>query len=449
MDNTTLNPAPYRINIVPTLISKEAEFPVQHIFTRSLDGLSFANESARIKRHIEIYETSAEWYNNNHIKILSDLLQSKSIIFPYVEPVTYRIMRQLLKTEYHIEHTIDRIDWYEDITEYIEYNIRSFGHPEVGLHIYHKGILEYLQSAPLLNWKRHKLIQYLDYFQKCKDRWYAKCKDVELIVEAYNRYVDFFPDLDILKEIKQALLSQHPTYAFLKPASIKRNRYMLLYDSNTIMSLECEYYPREEMIEKLCEMTDNLLRSWDAKLEMKDATKSEMKQQQEQFEDIAYQTEKKNLRKAKLEGENEYRAIIEKWLNVELKYLKVLEKRVKGKPVYREEYTFLQLFLNDEKKIEFFFDLLLDDKIVEKLETDGKTKYSWLYIPNRSLRACFEVLKEEGHVIVFDKNKKYLFLVLQEYIIPNGTRENFSSNNKSDRFDRCMDMFRDLFKGKL
>jgi hypothetical protein len=44
-----------------------------------------------------------------------------------------KIVRQLSYTEHQITHRFEIQDWYKDITDYIEYNVLSFGQPNVGL----------------------------------------------------------------------------------------------------------------------------------------------------------------------------------------------------------------------------------------------------------------------------------------------------------------------------
>jgi len=71
----------------------------------------------------------------------------------------YEILDKIAFTEYHISERINIEDWYNDITNYLEYTIESFGQPAVGLNPYMTWIVHSIQNcSEIPNVKQEKLI---------------------------------------------------------------------------------------------------------------------------------------------------------------------------------------------------------------------------------------------------------------------------------------------------
>ncbi len=62
-----------------------------------------------------------------------------------------KIIKQCAYTQHHIFDKINTDDWWADITEYIEYNNFSFGHPNIGLEHYLNYTLDSLENKVWLS----------------------------------------------------------------------------------------------------------------------------------------------------------------------------------------------------------------------------------------------------------------------------------------------------------
>src|SRR5690606_12394201 len=99
-------------------------------------------------------------------------------------------------SEYHIEKQIHQVDWYDDITDYIEFNIQSFGIPDFGKDQY-LGMLKHVLNDS--GWKKangisddkaNELLIFIDentnIFKKKKNR---EPTDLGALFETYEKWL--------------------------------------------------------------------------------------------------------------------------------------------------------------------------------------------------------------------------------------------------------------------
>lgn len=106
--------------------------------------------------------------------------------------IAEKIVKQLSYTEHHISEKIKTTDWYKDITDYIEYNISSFGHPAVGLHLYLGNVKHYIQNhkGELNQEQRQRLIEFIEGYYKSSET--AKT-DLNVLYSTYQKWLKDFP----------------------------------------------------------------------------------------------------------------------------------------------------------------------------------------------------------------------------------------------------------------
>lgn len=108
--------------------------------------------------------------------------------------IANKIVRQLSYTEQVISKKITIENWYKYITDYIDYNVSSFGQPAIGLHIYLGRVKHYIHETPELpETKRQSLIDFIEkeYYTAPKEE---KTKtDFNLLFNIYQDWVKAFP----------------------------------------------------------------------------------------------------------------------------------------------------------------------------------------------------------------------------------------------------------------
>jgi hypothetical protein len=156
-----------------------------------------------------------------------------------------KVVNQMSYIEYIIETKINNEDWFEDITDYFEYNLFSFGSPGIGLHLLRFHLILYLQKskAPIPKYKRTKLLNYLD--PKTKK---TASPNFNVLRDLYNKWIDTFPfSLPYFTELKETLSKKLPIVSQINST----NRY------NGLTSVKI--HTEESIVFYLCELTKNLL----------------------------------------------------------------------------------------------------------------------------------------------------------------------------------------------
>lgn len=110
--------------------------------------------------------------------------------------IAEKIVKQLSYTEHHISERINIDDWYKDITDYIEYNVSSFGHPAIGLGLYLKNIQYYIENAKdeIPKSKGQRLIEFIGtYYNSPIDIDETNKTDLNILYSTYQKWLKVFP----------------------------------------------------------------------------------------------------------------------------------------------------------------------------------------------------------------------------------------------------------------
>ena len=116
--------------------------------------------------HKSVFEGAESWFSkfpnccDQHKAMVSKWWYNKANYSGIAE----KIVKQLSYTEHHISERINIDDWYKDITDYIEYNVSSFGHPAIGLHLYLGNVQHYIKNtnSEIPKIKRQALIEFIE-----------------------------------------------------------------------------------------------------------------------------------------------------------------------------------------------------------------------------------------------------------------------------------------------
>jgi hypothetical protein len=170
--------------------------------------------------------------------------------FPEQDPrneMPLKVAKQHSFTEYVIKQEIENSDWYKAITEYIEYNVSSFGAYRLGALWYLESVKYYFTKTihTIANSKRDALISFID---MCLTPPKSMVTDLNLIYQTYQKWVKIFPfELSLFSGFKQHFENQLPILVG-KP---ERNRYSGL--------VKDQIHTKESLFESLLKLTDILL----------------------------------------------------------------------------------------------------------------------------------------------------------------------------------------------
>ena len=204
--------------------------------------------------HRKLYYGIDRWYKNkfpncceNH-KVLASNQHFKKIDY---KNVAIKVVQQLSYTEHIIRKKIDNIDWYDDITEYIEYNSFSFGHPvSVGNNYYLNNVLGMLEDANFFKSiderKKDALIKFVKSFFEPIEK--VESTDMNLLYSTYQNWLEIFPfELSFFGNLKNHFQNQFPILIG-KPQT---NRYLGTAKFNV--------HSKESLMIYLLSITDSII----------------------------------------------------------------------------------------------------------------------------------------------------------------------------------------------
>lgn len=205
--------------------------------------------------HSTLFYGITKWYNKkfpncctNH-KMLAANPQFKKTDY---KSVAEKVVSQLSYTEHVIRTNIDNADWYKDITDYIEYNTFSFGHPvSVGNNYYLNNVLAMLEDMKFFEGiddsKKIALINFVkSYFEPIEK---VEGTDLNLLHSIYQDWLNTFPfDLSFFENLKPYFEKQFP----ILKGKVESNKYL--------GTVRLKLHTRESLIIYLLSVTDSIIK---------------------------------------------------------------------------------------------------------------------------------------------------------------------------------------------
>ncbi|MEJ1239588.1 hypothetical protein WBG78_15735 [Chryseolinea sp. T2] len=264
-----------------------------------------------------------------HRRLLSAQWFDKSIY----DNLGLKVLNQLGYTEHVISQKKDKDDWYEDITEYIEFNHDSFGQLPTGyggtpgLDQYFQGILLGLKESKTLNSDKSKRLQ--EFIEGYYRRQGAKQVDLNQLYNVYKRWLSFFPfNIAYFRESKDYFQRRFP----ILKGRIVQNRYSKVAKAKLLT--------QSELIEWLIQITKELLlaiKSHDLVLNnlIPDSNKHALELMLEN-----HRIRQEALLIAFTQGELEYVRILKKWMKREKEFFAELNKNMNISPApHKKQYA--------------------------------------------------------------------------------------------------------------
>jgi hypothetical protein len=224
--------------------------------------------------------------------------------------VPLKIINQVSYTEFHIQQRMEADDWYEDITDYIQYNIKSFGHPSVGSGLYFGIISRHIKNknVAIPKIKRAMLIEYLNAQTKVADRTTSKTS-LNILYSTYQKWLKAFPfELEFFKAKKELFEKTFP----IIDGEMHQNRYLDLSSGKLLTPIR--------LIEALLDTTKKLLANVDTNKLVKDGVIVDTKKQLFDFINESHRLKQTNLLGEYSSTETRYVTILKNWLANEKAY---------------------------------------------------------------------------------------------------------------------------------
>lgn len=200
--------------------------------------------------HKSVFEGAESWFSkfpnccDQHKAMVSKWWYNKANYSGIAE----KIVKQLSYTEHHISERINIDDWYKDITDYIEYNVSSFGHPAIGLHLYLGNVQHYIKNtnSEIPKNKRQRLIEFIEtYYNSPKEQTKT---DLNILYSTYQKWLKVFPfEISFFSTLKPHFEKQLP----ILNGKPETNKYTGL--------AKVKMHTKGSLIDVLLNLTNNLL----------------------------------------------------------------------------------------------------------------------------------------------------------------------------------------------
>jgi len=299
-------------------------FAIQGFYTKPVEGYeapkNFPNCCDYHKHVLEIAETFFNQFPNcckAHKKLINKPWFKKEMY----SGLPSKIVSQLSFTEYHISHVLDKPDWFEDIVDYIEWNVTSFGHPAVGLHVYLGNLKHYLKGtkSEIPNEKRKRIAEFVDEYYKPVEKTSEKLS-LNVLYETYQKWIKTFPfEVSFFKELKMTFAKKLPIISGIPTV----NRYSGVAKAKMLT--------KRELAESLVTTTKNLLQSVSSVELLNKGLITDVQTQQVEFISESHKITQTSLLNDFCEEEGRYLAVIKQWLKNEKKYFKEIVPIIKRK----------------------------------------------------------------------------------------------------------------------
>lgn len=274
--------------------------------------------------HKSVFEGAGIWFSkfpnccDHHKAMVSKWWFNKAIYSGIAE----KIVKQLSYTEHHISERINIDDWYKDITDYLEYNVSSFGHPAIGLHLYLDNVQYYIENTKIEipKEKRQRLIEFIEtYYNNPKE--YTKT-DLNILYSTYQKWLKVFPfEISFFANLKPHFEKQLPLFN----GKTETNKYTGI--------TKVKMHTKGSLINVLMNLTNNLLTQINTTILYE---KGLLTEPQTIKMDLVLNERKMKLKQGYVNSskdeEQRYRKILKEWFTDEKRFIDEITPLVKALP---------------------------------------------------------------------------------------------------------------------
>ena len=244
-----------------------------------------------------------DWFNKNNYKA-----------------VPLKTIHTLSHTEHHISTQIDKEDWYNDITNYVEYCIRSFGQfpagygCTLGLELYTRNIKNWIEGSKNIDEeKKLSLIEYISGYDKIDPK--VELPNINILIDTYKKWLKVFPfGISYFNDLKQHFEKQIPIFDGVP----EYNPYLGTSKAKTITPLK--------LISILTDRTKQLLRSIVTSQLVNDGIITDIHKHTIELLNESHRVRQSSLLVNFTNGEMQYVRVLKKWLSNEKDYFKEFTK---------------------------------------------------------------------------------------------------------------------------
>lgn len=262
--------------------------------------------------HKSIDRNAKSWFEDFPNCCLPHKKYSKSKWFnkSQYNGVIDKILHSVIYTEEHITKVSKNNDWFQDITEYIDYVVESFGNPAIGLNQYARSIQFHIENRP--NFPKFKRIKLSNYINKYYNEPNQKATSLNQLYSTIQKWIKVLPNLLHFKELKDTY--SHGLAIDLIGFPGIYNRYS--------KRVKRKIRTNDELVEFLFDLTKQHLRKANSTMLINSGKISDIIFHQSKIIDEKHLLNQQELFNKYSSNELKYINFLKKWLNNEYKYFK-------------------------------------------------------------------------------------------------------------------------------
>jgi len=273
--------------------------------------------------HKRVFEGAEKWFEKfpnccePHTKFIGKWWFKKS----NYNGIAEKIVKQVSFTEHHISEQIKKPDWHKDITDYIEYNISSFGHPAVGMNLYLGNVKYYIQNtkSELSKEQRQRLSEFIE---GCYQPNETEKTDFNILYSTYQKWFKEFPfELNgYFGNLKHHFEKQLP----ILNGKPETNIYSGM--------AKAKMHTKSSLIEALINLTKELLSKINVREMVEQGIISDLNKHRFEIESESLRIATNQITKDYSKGELKYIKALKKWLQLHKDYFKEITPLLKALP---------------------------------------------------------------------------------------------------------------------
>lgn len=274
-----------------------------------------------ITDHYNRFPNCCEWH-----KPLNDVDWFNKEDFKYIID---KVVNQVSYTEHCIRECINDVDWYNAITEYIDFNISSFGQlrggygSPVGLSVFTFQLKHYITNTDLdiSKSKRKALINFFEVNEQ-KETDKTNKTDLNVLYVTYQKWLKVFPfDISFFANLKEHFENQLP----ILNGKPEVNRYSKI--------AKVRLHTKDSLIDVLLQITNNIITQINtSKLFEKGLLTEPNKIKLELIVSERKQKLKEGYVNNSHNEETRYRKILKEWIKDEKEFINEITPFVKDLP---------------------------------------------------------------------------------------------------------------------
>jgi hypothetical protein len=233
------------------------------------------------------------------------------------EYIPSQILNNVKYFAHALETLIDEENGINEIKDYLDYLIESFGRPDIGGHIFDRVVKHFIENGTIDNkeFTDDQRLELLEHFEPTKPPIDLNERDLDTLYLVFQKWLEAMPNIGRFKELKERLKGKIPMNIFL--IEPKFNKYLGLSSFKA--------RSRKELLEFLIKMTNDILNLSRHEIKKENYDKDKL---------IVAAEERLRVKQDKLlqinnsDLEINYLNLVENWLSIVIEFYQVISQSI-------------------------------------------------------------------------------------------------------------------------